>query len=70
MTQALTVELLKTESPQKAGALFRKIMEQKESLPFLGDVMYWHILRQMKEQEVIQFVEESDRWPDTLVDIV
>lgn len=70
MTQALTVELLKTEGPQKAGALFRKIMEQKEPLPFLGDVMYWHILRQMKEQEVIQFVEESDRWPDTLVDIV
>jgi hypothetical protein len=70
MTQALTVELLKTEGPQKAGALFRKIMEKKEPLPFLGDVMYWHILRQMKEREVVQFAEESDRWPDTLVDIV
>ena len=67
LTQQITVDLLSGSTPQSAGQLFKKIMEQKEPLPFLGDLMYWHILIQMKENGLIRFVEESEHWPDTVV---
>ena len=67
LTQQITIDLLSDSAPQSAGVLFNKVMEQKEPLPFLGDIMYWHILLQMKENRLIQFVEEPEHWPNTLV---
>ncbi len=69
LTQQITVEILSESGPQKAGALFLKIMGEKEPLPFLGDIMYWHILLQMKDSGLIQFVEENEHWPNTLVSL-
>lgn len=67
LTQQLTLELLSESSPQPAGRLFRNLMEQKEPLPFLGDLMYWYILLQMKEGGLIRFIDEPDHWPQTLI---
>lgn len=67
LTQQITVDLLSESTPQSAGILFNKITNKHEPLPFLGDLMYWHILLQMKENGLIQFVEEAGHWPDTSV---
>ncbi|MCG8613436.1 MAG: DUF1835 domain-containing protein, partial [Pseudomonadales bacterium] len=67
LTQQITIDLLSTTTPQRAGWLFRTLTEQKEPLPFLGDLMYWHILQQMREKGLIRFVDEPEHWPDTLV---
>ena len=69
LTQQITIDLLTNTSALSAGSLFKKVMQQ-EPLPFLGDVMYWHILVEMQEKGLVQFVEASDHWPDILVAIV
>ena len=67
LTQQITIDLLSDSGPQSAGKLFRVLMEKKEPLPFLGDIMYWHILRQMKDNRLIQFDQDSEHWSDTIV---
>ena len=69
LTQQFTIELLTESAPQSAGRLFVKVMEQKEPLPFLGDLMYWNILLQMKARGLVRFTAESDHWPETVVDL-
>ncbi|MCV2403395.1 DUF1835 domain-containing protein [Marinomonas sp. C2222] len=67
LTEKLTVELLSEESPQKAGMLFRKLMVQKEPIPFLGDIMYWDILQTMEKKGVVQILKNMEHWPDRFV---
>lgn len=67
LTQKLTIELLTDAGSQKAGQLFSQLMELKEPLPFLGDIMYWHILKEMRDSGRIKFLDEPEHWPDTTV---
>lgn len=70
LTQQLTINLLTESSPQTAGRLFKQLMEQKEPLPFLGDIMYWQILQEMKSNGLIDFTEDQEDWPTILIDLV
>lgn len=67
LTEKLTLELLSEESPQKAGMLFRKLMMQKEPMPFLGDLMYWDILQTMEAKSMVRIQENMEHWPDRFV---
>ena len=67
LTQQFILELLSEFGPQTAGQLFRQIMTQKEPLPFLGDIMFWHILQQMEEADLVAFVDTSEHWPKTMI---
>ncbi|WP_051227393.1 DUF1835 domain-containing protein [Oceanospirillum beijerinckii] len=49
LTELLTLELLTEYEGLTAGRLFGRYMSEKEPLPWLGDLMYWYILRQMAE---------------------
>lgn len=67
LTQKITLEMLSDTSPQTAGALFKHITEHKEPLPFLGDIMYWHILQQMEKKELVLFAKTAEQWHDTVI---
>lgn len=43
LTQRLALETLR-DGPCTAGALFRTLTLKTEPLPFLGDLMFWHVL--------------------------
>ena len=67
LTQKLTLKLLSKNAPQTAGTLFKQLTEQEEPLPFLGDLMYWKILHEMKEQGLLRFSNEQETWHQTLI---
>lgn len=67
LTQRLTLDLLAEQSPAAAGQLFSALMREKEPLPYLGDLMYWHILSEMAASGLIVLGDECELWPDTLV---
>lgn len=46
LTEQLTLEIL-TEGDRSFGETFRLLMREREPLPWLGDVMYRHILQRM-----------------------
>ena len=46
LTQQLTLEML-AEEAITAGRAFHALMMQRDPRPWLGDVMYWHILEQL-----------------------
>jgi len=47
LTQQLVLEILAEAGPLSAGRVFGRLMRDKEPLPFLGDIMLWHILADM-----------------------
>lgn len=46
LTQRLVLEILR-EGPRTGGDVFRSLMFDREPLPFLGDVMFWHVLKEL-----------------------
>lgn len=70
LTQQLTIELLMESSPQTAGQLFKRLMQEKEPLPFLGDIMYWEILLNMEKQGLISFLDQADYWAHTKISLI
>lgn len=46
LTEQLILEIL-SEGDRTAGQIFRGLMREKEPLPWLGDLMFWFILRSM-----------------------
>ncbi|AUG54966.1 DUF1835 domain-containing protein [Thalassospira marina] len=47
LTQQLVLEILDEAGPLTAGRVFGRLMRDKEPLPFLGDLMFWHVLEDM-----------------------
>lgn len=45
LTEQLTLELLAECGPQPAKALFQQLTREREPLPFMGDAMFWVVLR-------------------------
>lgn len=43
-TQHLVLQILEDHGPLKGADLFRKLMTDYEPLPYLGDMMFWHLL--------------------------
>ena len=60
LTEQITLEILNEESTT-GGQLFRQLMRERDPLPWLGDVMYWHILRSMMQtsQAVFEIADED-----------
>ena len=48
LTEKFILEIL-NEGSKTTGGIFQDLMNQKEPLPWLGDTMYWHILKSMSE---------------------
>lgn len=61
LTEQLTLEILSEGAPTP-GRAFAKLMREKDPLPWLGDVMYWHILQDMADaqQPALLIGEEGD----------
>lgn len=68
LTQQLTLTMLKRGS-ETAGKLFGRLMREEEPLPFLGDAMYWVILKEMRTNGLVQFENTPRYWPETIVSL-
>ena len=64
LTEQITLEILSKESTT-AGQLFGQLMRKRDPLPWLGDVMYWHILRSMLQtsQAAFEIAKEDSTKP-------
>lgn len=48
LTETLTLEILRDTGPAPAGRVFRELLVNREPLPFLGDLMFWWVLRSLQ----------------------
>ena len=67
LTQRLVLEIVEGEGPIPAGQVFRRLMMEREPLPFLGDLMFWHVVQDLAttREPVIAFDTDSrdQSWP-------
>jgi hypothetical protein len=65
LTQQLTLEML-AEEAITAGRAFHALMTHRDPRPWLGDVMYWHILEQLANAQrpaiVYRDVDPAQPW--------
>ncbi len=47
LTQKLTLQILANHGPLSAGKIFAHLMQTDDPLPYLGDMMFWHVLNDM-----------------------
>ena len=70
LTQRLALQALRS-GPQTVSALFRATQLDSEPLPFLGDLMFWAILRDMQRVAAPPFAIAPDTaaspWPQHLL---
>lgn len=71
LTESLALQLLAGEQNIPAGRLFSRYMRELEPLPWLGDLMFWSIVRQLGEasQPLVSIEKTAERWPTYLVSI-
>jgi len=71
LTQQLTLEIIAEKGPLRAGAVFRELMTRREPLPFLGDLMFWHVLVDMGQSSHPPFTcrDKTAPWPERTLDI-
>ncbi len=67
LTQRLVLEILASSGPLTAGEVFRELMMKREPLPYLGDLMFWHVVSDlMATSEPVLTIEPDSRdqsWP-------
>ncbi|MBO6560317.1 MAG: DUF1835 domain-containing protein [Nisaea sp.] len=67
MTQRITLSILDDLGDMPAGQIFQILMARREPLPFLGDLMFWHVLTELAKSTdpVILMDPESagQPWP-------
>jgi hypothetical protein len=60
LTEQMSLDMLNEQS-MTAGLMFKKMMTERDPLPWLGDIMYWYILGSMMQAEKPVFaVSASD----------
>ncbi|MGD1933351.1 MAG: DUF1835 domain-containing protein [Candidatus Phaeomarinobacter sp.] len=71
LTQSLTLQILADRGAMTGGSLFGVLARDYEPLPFLGDLMYWHILADMQKSDPapLDVADTHLPWPKRLVDI-
>lgn len=73
LTQELTLSILAQDGPMTAGMIFRDLMRDREPLPFLGDLMFWHVLVDMRRTREPLFdidpATAAEPWPHRRVAI-
>ena len=61
MTQRLVLHLL-AEAPMPIGQMFGALMQGRETLPFLGDLMFLHVVEQMAlVQPAVMLIEPGEK---------
>ena len=73
LTQQLTLEILRDGGCMPAGRVYRALMTEREPLPFLGDLMFHHMLMDLNNCRMPLFsVSPQTRdsaWPEQMLDI-
>ncbi|KLN61972.1 hypothetical protein WH96_06175 [Kiloniella spongiae] len=73
LTQELTLRILADKGPLKGKELFAILMREYEPLPYLGDLMYWYELSQLKKSKIALLHTETTQipqpWPERLIGI-
>ena len=49
LTERLTLQILSGQASLAAGQVFAELTQRREPLPYLGDTMYWQILRDLSQ---------------------
>lgn len=49
LTQQLILEILSAHGPSSCTDVFQRLTLERDPLPFLGDVMFWHVLSELQE---------------------
>ncbi|BFM18361.1 DUF1835 domain-containing protein [Maricurvus nonylphenolicus] len=65
LTEQLSLEIIH-DQPRTCGQVFRALMLEREPMPWLGDLMFWHILQNLaKADEPLISIErlEDEDWP-------
>ncbi len=72
LTERLTLKML-AEGPMTGGQLFRKLQLESEPLPYLGDLMYWSFLADLKKAEEPPIRTETNPkpqpWPERMISL-
>lgn len=70
LTQRLALEALRA-GPRAVAALFRTTQLESEPLPFLGDLMFWAVLREMQRVAEPPFAvtNEQANWPQQILSL-
>ncbi|MGX1198470.1 DUF1835 domain-containing protein [Parvibaculum sp. MBR-TMA-1.3b-4.2] len=64
LTQRLILRILHDRGPLTAGRIFAALMRDYEPLPWLGDLMFWHILREMTRcADPLLEIAPGEDWP-------
>lgn len=67
LTQQLTLEILRDGGPMPAGRVFRELMTVREPLPYLGDLMFHHMLTDLNNCAVplltVTAQTQDSAWP-------
>lgn len=68
LTQRLVMQVL-AERPRPIGEIFRQLMRIRDPLPWLGDVMLVHILREMQRARpaVFEGAPAGERWENEIL---
>lgn len=51
LTEQLSLGIIKSQ-PVTCGQVFRELMLEREPMPWLGDLMFWHILENLAKAEI------------------
>ncbi len=67
LTERLILQILR-DGDRSAGQIFRDLMMVREPLPWLGDTMFWYVLRSMMRAETCPFdiANHNAGWPERL----
>lgn len=64
LTQRLILRILHDRGRLTAGRIFAALMRDYEPLPWLGDLMFWHILREMRLiADPLLEIAPGEDWP-------
>lgn len=67
LTERLILETVQDWGQMQAGALFHHYMVDAEPLPYLGDTMFWYVLRGLMRGGAVATAHQDTDWPDRLV---
>ncbi len=65
LTETLALQLLEETGTITAGKLFGRYMREREPLPWLGDLMFWAIIKELINARLplIKVITENSEWP-------
>lgn len=65
LTQRLILEIIAEQEPLTVGQVFGHLMREREPLPFLGDLMFWHLVEDMGRvsEPLFEIAEPASPWP-------